>query len=485
MGFFYPKEGEVVRLYRSQQDQRLGGVCAGLGHYLGIDATWIRLIFILLALGGGSGLLIYFILWVVVPEEGQEGLPPSETVRNGVDQIAERARLFGRSLESGEHRERTAQLMGMGLIVLGAYLALRSLNLIWFRWFRFEMLWPLVLVGIGALLLVRPGTWSPRGKGQEEHQPGGEQKGKGSSSSPVITRHYRLRSGVVWPLTLVLAGTLFLLSNFGLVGDGFWSALWRLWPVWLIALGVEVLFGRRSYVGPILAAALIFGVVGGAAYFIPPGGQHDLVSTGRFSQKLDGATKADVTVKVGVARLRIEALGTPDLLAEGALRVGDRERVEHSFRRSGDTAYLELEHKSTPFIGLGGQGSRKWDLRLNPALPMRLTVHSGISESMLDLSAMQVHELKVNAGIGQTTVILPATGQVRAEIEGGIGQTIVRIPQGMEAQIRIETGIGGASLTDDFRKDGSIWGSHGYPTAEHRVDLVVKGGIGQVLVRRH
>ncbi len=55
------------RLYRSQRDRMLGGVCGGLGEYLGLDPTIIRLIFILLALLGGHGILLYLILWLVIP----------------------------------------------------------------------------------------------------------------------------------------------------------------------------------------------------------------------------------------------------------------------------------------------------------------------------------------------------------------------------------------------------------------------------------
>lgn len=55
------------KLYRSRTDRMLAGVCGGLGQYYGIDSTWVRLIFILFLLAGGSALLAYVILWIVVP----------------------------------------------------------------------------------------------------------------------------------------------------------------------------------------------------------------------------------------------------------------------------------------------------------------------------------------------------------------------------------------------------------------------------------
>ena len=55
------------KLVRSQTDSILGGVCGGLGEYLGVDSTLIRLAFVLLTLGGGHGLLLYIIMLIVVP----------------------------------------------------------------------------------------------------------------------------------------------------------------------------------------------------------------------------------------------------------------------------------------------------------------------------------------------------------------------------------------------------------------------------------
>lgn len=60
---------EVKKLRRSSSDRVISGVCGGLGDYFGIDATIVRLIFVLLGLFGGHGLLIYLILLLVMPEQ--------------------------------------------------------------------------------------------------------------------------------------------------------------------------------------------------------------------------------------------------------------------------------------------------------------------------------------------------------------------------------------------------------------------------------
>ncbi len=56
-------------LYRSKSDRMIAGVCGGLAKRFNISSTWVRLTFVLIVLLGGAGLLLYLILWVIMPEE--------------------------------------------------------------------------------------------------------------------------------------------------------------------------------------------------------------------------------------------------------------------------------------------------------------------------------------------------------------------------------------------------------------------------------
>ena len=61
---------QAKKLYRSTKDRWIGGVCGGLGEYFKLDPTLVRIIFILIALFMmGGGILIYLILWLIIPQE--------------------------------------------------------------------------------------------------------------------------------------------------------------------------------------------------------------------------------------------------------------------------------------------------------------------------------------------------------------------------------------------------------------------------------
>lgn len=68
------------QLLRSATNRKVAGVAGGLGEHFGVDPVWFRIAFVVLALGGGSGILIYLVMWLIVPERA-DGIPAPEQVR--------------------------------------------------------------------------------------------------------------------------------------------------------------------------------------------------------------------------------------------------------------------------------------------------------------------------------------------------------------------------------------------------------------------
>ncbi len=68
----------MKRLYRSKKDRMLGGVCAGLGEHLDVDPTIIRLVWVVLTVFSmGTGVIVYILAWIIIPEEDTAGKTPS------------------------------------------------------------------------------------------------------------------------------------------------------------------------------------------------------------------------------------------------------------------------------------------------------------------------------------------------------------------------------------------------------------------------
>ena len=135
----------------------LGGVCGGLGEYFDVDANVVRFLFILFGILTGFAVLVYVALWLILPEREEAARAFDDRVRSAAEEIAERARSFGDEVRRAARRpERGAALvLGAALILFGVAFLLRNLGVVWFGWFRFDLLWPIFPILIGLAFLWR------------------------------------------------------------------------------------------------------------------------------------------------------------------------------------------------------------------------------------------------------------------------------------------------------------------------------------------
>ncbi|MCK4570424.1 PspC domain-containing protein [Candidatus Bipolaricaulota bacterium] len=146
------------KLYRSTTDSMLGGVCGGLGAYFRFDPNLIRLIFVVLAVAPGIGIPAYIALWLLVPEESErDNTSLGERVREGADEIAERARSIGEDLRNKSNAAvpATSLAVGVVLIIVGIGFLLRNLGFTWMNWIARVWVWPSLLILVGFVFLWR------------------------------------------------------------------------------------------------------------------------------------------------------------------------------------------------------------------------------------------------------------------------------------------------------------------------------------------
>ncbi len=118
------------KLRRSKSDRIVGGVAGGLGHYFELDPVLVRIAFVLLVLAGGSGVLLYVVLWIAIPE----ALPSEDVATAATSSQALGGLLFGGAL-----------------VVVGAIVLLRRVV----PWFDGEVVWAMLLIGLGAFVLLK------------------------------------------------------------------------------------------------------------------------------------------------------------------------------------------------------------------------------------------------------------------------------------------------------------------------------------------
>ncbi len=315
----------------------------------------------------------------------------------------------------------------------------------------------------------------------------------------------RRRGGLVFPFILITIGVVFLLNNLGILSWNVWPVLFRMWPVLLIAAGLDILIGRRSLLGSVIVlvvmiiiVAVILGLtlsgnpigVSVPALNVPApfGMTAPQIVSGQISQPVDGAARAEVVIDYKLGELRVDAAPEGRNLIEGTVANKNRSDVHEELRRVGDTARYSIVAEPgvqviSPFNWSGLENELRWDLHLNRDVPMTLRVNSGFGKVVLDLSRLQVTELRFGAGMGESEITMPNRGQVKAKIEGGIGQATVLIPRGMAYRIEVNGGLGNVRVEGQNQRIGDAYVSTNYEGAQDRIDMTINGGIGQLVVR--
>lgn len=155
----------MLAVHRPAQTRIVAGVCAGLAARFGLDATLVRLSFLLLAMASGLGLVLYAIAWSLTPSEGSEVAPWRVLVqRRGEGSFVAPARdwfertrdIWARRARSAWPRPLSRRWIGIGLMSLGATFVLHRAGL--FGWLGVTGSLGLIAVAIGAGTLISLST---------------------------------------------------------------------------------------------------------------------------------------------------------------------------------------------------------------------------------------------------------------------------------------------------------------------------------------
>lgn len=292
-------------------------------------------------------------------------------------------------------------------------------------------------------------------------------------------------STLLGPVLLMAIGVILLMNTLGILEWSIWWSLLRLWPILLIAAGLDLLIGRRSIWGSLLVAAFTLALLAGALWLIVNG-----VASGanvqNISQSLGEVTQADVALNPAVGLLRLDALPESADLIRGTVPKDDGLGVEVDFAQQGDQATYSLTTSGDVWIPTFGglDQDQVWDLGLSPAPSLKLWVNMGAGQAELDLGGLNLESLEVDNGLAFTEVVLPGEGSYTASINQAIGGITVVLPESLAVRIKADTALAGRKLPDGFVPEGdSVYTSPGYSTAENRVDLTLGLAIGMVTVR--
>ena len=291
----------------------------------------------------------------------------------------------------------------------------------------------------------------------------------------------RRHISLVGPTLLVGLGVILLLNNLGYLDWSFWDII-RLWPILLIAAGLEVLLGRRSGWASAIAALLVLAMVAGGAWFLS---RSDTTGTRGQIRELayprGVASAATIVLEPSVGALSVGTLADSSSLVEATIRLLPNEELTERFVE-GERARLTLARSSGPVSSYGLSQSAVWNVAIDPEVRLDLTADLGAGEATIDLAGLQADRVQVDLGVGQVKVTLPRESDAEVIVDGGVGTVTISIPRGLGAKIRVDAGIVARDLPAGFTRSGDTYTSPTYQQADYQAEVTVSLGIGTIVV---
>jgi hypothetical protein len=326
-------------------------------------------------------------------------------------------------------------------------------------------------------------------------------------------------------IVLIACGGYFLLYNLNRAPAINWPAVWPLWPLLLIFLGLNVLViqFRRPW-GTLLSGLVALAAIAAFSFaaFVPASEallqRMDMLPDAethveQIAYPAAGVNAADITLDLGRQPAAVTAVQDSEQLLEGLLVIPGDVIFETSVEDGQASIKLDSRTEGFPFAGfLGGGASlqtERWEIGLNPAVPLDLRVDMASGATDLDLAALTIRKLALDGGSGAFTAVLPdgdytaaidmASGAATVQlaqagnqsltIDGASGALLIILPRGREARLELDSGSGGISLPEGLFATimGSdpgegVWETAGYDSAPEHIDLRIDIGSGHVLL---
>jgi len=312
------------------------------------------------------------------------------------------------------------------------------------------------------------------------------------SENHLYRRYYR---SFFWPVVILGVGVIWLLSNLKMIPTSNLWILFQLWPALIIMAGLDILFARRL---PLIGALLGLLVVGGVVYILLNGSTLGLDKeyeprTETFTVEVGEATSVDLDLDLSTQETFINALEESTNLLEA--EIGHVGEVEFTVTGT-EEKFIDLRQVSIDswfYWALPGVEGEKltWEVYLSPDVPFDLDVDAGTGRSELDLSGVQLDQLRYDGGTGASIIILPVSPE-GYDTHSGNGSVTLDVPEDAAVKLQVlDGGTGDLKLPDWIYKvsgqegrDEGVYQTDGFDDAAYQLNIIIEDiGTGNILVR--
>lgn len=287
-------------------------------------------------------------------------------------------------------------------------------------------------------------------------------------------------------LVLIFIGLALLLRNLGILPPDILSSMWRLWPLLVVAWGIQIMTGRDGMSAVLLLLLLL--IAAGALFLVAPwqGGGPAQTLRREHTELLQGLAQAEVVLDLAAGSLHLGSLPPASPELSHLASHGDSPQVDFSRRGPTDagTGRLMISRRSMPRrVLIDAHPTARWDLDLSPNLPLALNVTASASRSRLDMRNLNVHELNLTLNASHSELYLPERqGITEIEIYANAASVNIVVPHGVAVTMTIMSQASSVRVDGDWDRKGEVYTSPGFNEWERQMELHITANVSRVRV---
>jgi len=287
-----------------------------------------------------------------------------------------------------------------------------------------------------------------------------------------------VRKKEVGGFILIILGIFLLLFNLGYVNFNIFLSLLDLWPLFLIAIGVNIIFKNKRLI-TYISWIIIFIIIIVYGLLMPTNTTDEVQSETLTIEKLPDTSYGHLKLDIGASQLKIAS--TKDHLLEADLR-GRPLDFRESYMNNRQRAVLDFQTR--PFKISGIQRDRMYDsytFKLNEDIIWDIDLDLGAVSCELNLEDLAVRKIDLDSGATDMTFILGKRHDLDFDINTGASDIKIILPPDVGLRVEMDSALSNSNLKDlNIVKRGDYYISPDYDRAEVTIHLDIDMGVGNI-----
>jgi len=273
-------------------------------------------------------------------------------------------------------------------------------------------------------------------------------------------------------------GAILTMANFGAFAFSTWQIIANFWPIIIVAIGLEILFRGRSLLPSLLGVGIATLLMAGLFLFVLQGPKIQNLNSTPVSFELNKIEKVDLELKPLVGKLLLNSKTSKDQLIQGEIFSSGTEVIRIDSKLTNNVQKITIASSGNVTLpSRNANNGFPWELELNPDIPYFLNIEQIIGSQKLQLSGLELEELNSKLVIGSMEITLPDIENLSGNLECIIGELVIIVPEDLPVRFKIDSGMTGISFSDNFIREGDvIYSKNAKPNLAEQININIPMG---------